>query len=287
MAISLIVFFAFLAMLFWGVGDFFIQRSVRKIGNVESLAWIGLIGVVGLFPLVIRDLSLLQNSTNLILIIGLGIILFISSMFNFKALEEGKLSIIEVVLEAELPITIALSLFFLKESLSMIQVIVILLILLGIVLTAIRSFEHFKSKVEKGVVLALLTAVLFGGVNILVGTSSKLVSPLMAIWGSWVVFTFISIIFIISKKGFKGFISHGSKNKKLILSMGILDTLAWAFYALAVSKSEISLITAITESYPAIALFMGVVFNKEKVMLHQYAGAFIAIVCSVLLSMTV
>jgi len=287
MAISFVVVFAFMAMLFWGFGDFFIQKSVKKIGSLESLAWIGLIGSVGLFPLVIKDLHLLQNFTNLILIVGLGIISFISVIFGFRALKEGKLSVVDVIIEAELPITIALGFIFLKESLTMTQMIIILFILLGIVLTAIKSFSHFKSRIEKGVILAFIAAIFFGGTNIMVGVSSKLISPIMAIWGSWVFFTLISIIFIISKKGFKKFLVHGSGNKKLIIATGIIDTLAWVFYALAVSKSEISLITAITESYPALALFLGVFFNNEKIMFHQYAGAFIAIVCSVLLSLTI
>ncbi len=53
MNIEYSIILAFVAMLFGGVGDFFIQRNVRKIGNLESLAYIGIIGALGLLPFVV------------------------------------------------------------------------------------------------------------------------------------------------------------------------------------------------------------------------------------------
>lgn len=287
MGVSIVIVFAFAAMLSWGFGDFFIQRSIRKIGGIETLAWIGLIGSIGLLPFVFKEISLLQNPSNLLLILGLGIISFASALFDFKALKEGKLSVTEVMLEAELPITIALSYIFLKEVLNTFQAIVILFILFGIILTAIKSFNHFRSRIEKGVVLAFIAAFLFGFLNVGIGFSSKLLSPLFVIWGSWAVYTVLCLVIIFFQGGSRKFFSQGLKNKRLILIIGVIDTLAWIFYAFALSKSEVSIVTAITESYPAIALILGVWVNKEKVLLHQYFGAAIAIVCSVLLSMTI
>jgi len=53
--------------------------------------------------------------------------------------------------------------------------------------------------------------------------------------------------------------------------------LAWLFYILATLKNEISITTAITESFPAIAIFLGAWFNKEKINWHQWLGAGIAL----------
>lgn len=287
MVINLVILFAFLAMLSWGFGDFFIQKSVKKLGIVGSLAWIGVIGSIVLLPLVFKDFGLLKDSTNLIIIVGLGVLTFVSAIFDFKALKDGKLSVVDVVIEMELPITIALSFIFLNEVLSGKQLLIVLFIFVGVVLTAIKSFSHFKSKIEKGVFMALVAALFFGILNVAVGFSAKTISPILVIWGSWVVFTIISLVFIVARGEFKKFISQGVENGKLVLVTGVVDTFAWVFYALALEKSKISLVTAITESYPAVALFLGVMINKEKVALHQYVGAVIAIACSVLLSMTI
>ncbi len=287
MSFELGILFAFGAMLFWGLGDFLIQRTTRKIGWLEALTWIGIIGSIGLLPFVWKDIHLLLDWRNLILVVGLGILSFIAAKFAFEAFKEGKISVVDVVLEIELPVTIALSFFFLKESLTMIQMIIILFILCGMILIATKSFNHLKAKVEKGVLLALCATIFMGGVNFLTGVSSKTITPLMAILGPWVITTIICVVFVVAREKPSKFFNDAKDIKSLIICMGIVDVLAWIFYAFAVQKNEISIITAITESYSAIAIVLGVWLNKERIMKHQWFGAALAIVGSVLLAISV
>ena len=65
--------------------------------------------------------------------------------------------------------------------------------------------------------------------------------------------------------------------------MGIFDMLAWLLYAFAVEGNEIALTIAITESYPAVALFLGLWLNHEKINWHQYCGAALALGASMFL----
>src|SRR3989344_6751943 len=277
MIIEISIIFAFLAMICWGFGDFFIQKCARKIGNLESLAYIGIIGTLLLIPFIIKDFNLIFSSYNLFLLFGLGIITFIAAILDFEALKEGKLSIIDVIFEIELPLTIVLSFIFLRESLTSLQFLFIFFILIGIIFTATKSFSHWRTRLEKGVIFAVLAAIAMSLVNFLTGVSAKEVSPLMAIWVPWIVFSFISMFIIIKRKNAKKFLKDGFKFKSIVVPMAIIDTAAWIFYALALVKEEISIITAITESYPALALFLGVYFNREKVRWYQYAGAIMAI----------
>ena len=286
MIIELSILFAFLAMFSWGIGDFLIQKVTRKLGDLETLTWIGVVGSIFLLPFVWKDISLFFVSSNMFLIIGLGVITFIAAILNFEALKKGKISVVDVVLEIELPITIALGFIFLGETLTTIQAIIIFFILCGIILIATQSFSHFKARIERGVIIAIIASIFMGGVNFLTGVSAKQITPLMAVWGPWVVFTIICIVVILFREGPRNLIKNASENKRLILWMGIIDTLAWVFYAFAVQDYEISIVTAITESYPAIALILGVWLNKEKILSHQWAGAALALICSVLLATT-
>lgn len=59
--------------------------------------------------------------------------------------------------------------------------------------------------------------------------------------------------------------------------MGIIDTLAWMFFAFATEQRELAITTAITESYPAIAMGLAIAFNQEKIKRHQWIGALLAI----------
>lgn len=274
------------AMLFWGIGDFLIQRSTRRVGDVQSLAFIGIIGAVGLTPFVIKEIPLLFSLSNMMLLLFLGIVTFFVALFYFEALKKGKLSVIEVIVELELPVTIVLGFIFFRETLSILQMFFISLIFIGIVLMATKSFEHFKTRLERGALLALISAIGMGIVNFLTAASSKQISPLMAIWVPWIIVFVMCIIYVAKREGLKKIFTNSLKFKYLILFMGIFDTIAWLFYAFAVRNNEISIITAITESYPAIGLFLGILINREKIRWYQYFGAFIALVLSFILALT-
>ncbi len=291
MVFELAVLIAFGAMICWGVGDFLIQRSTRKIGDVESLAWIGIIGSIGLLPFVIREFSLITTWAQAGVLGILGLVTFFAALANFEALKKGKLSVIEIVMTLELPITILLAVLFFQESFTLIQGSAVLLVFFGVILIATERFSHFKNMLkglEKGVMLALFGAISMGVVNFLTGTSAKSISPLLAIWVPWAIFTVMCLVVIQTRRrGIGIFKQHWRQHRMLIIAMGVFDTLAWLLYAFAVEGKEIALTVAITESYPTVALFLGLWFNKEKINWHQYCGAALALGASVWLGFTV
>lgn len=75
------------------------------------------------------------------------------------------------------------------------------------------------------------------------------------------------------------------KQKKIILAESIFDTLAWVFFAIAMVEIPVSMATAISESYPAIAVLLGILVNREIVKKHQILGMIIALISSVALAM--
>ncbi len=279
-----ILFAAFSAMILWAVGDFLIQKSTRKVGDLEALAFIGIIGTLGLIPFMIKDFDKLFSVSNLILLLVLGIVSFVAALFDLEALRIAKLSTTDIIIELELPITILMGYFFFKEGLSIMQFVITSFIFVGILLVATESFSHWKLKWERGILLAFLAAVGMGLINFLTSASSRDISPIMAVWAPWFILTVFCLVLIYKRGDFPKFAKNASKFKWLLLSMGIIDTAAWVFYSFAVFNENIGLITAITESYPAVALFLGVWLNKEKINWHQYLGAALAIVSSIALA---
>ncbi len=284
------LFAAFGAMLLWGVGDFLIQHSTRKVGNLESLAFISLIGTIGLFPFVLPELP--PKNPGLLLVIGA--VTFLVSLVNFEALRQGKLSVVEVILGIELPITALLGFVFFGEVISIAQAALILLILAGGATMAIDSFSIGRgkprpcrviTKLEKGATLAVITAVGMAAMNLVVATGSRQVSPIMAIWVPWLLMGAASLLLLWKNGRLGGLLGKGVRFRRLVIGMGIVDTLAWLFYATAVVKNGLAITTAITESYPAIALFLGVFVNREKIAKHQWFGAAVALLASVLLAL--
>ncbi len=65
--VNISIFAAIGAMLSWGFGDFIIQKGIKKIGDMEVLAWIGVFGSIGLIPFVWRDLSVVLERSNFLI----------------------------------------------------------------------------------------------------------------------------------------------------------------------------------------------------------------------------
>jgi len=284
---ELSVLAAFGAMLCWGFGDFLIQKSVRKVGDIEALAFIGIIGSIMLLPFVVFELPLLFSFENLALLCFVGIVTLVVALFDFEALKQGKLSVVEIVLEIELPATVLLGFLFFAEIVSTQQIILILFILLGVGLISLSnvSKRQFLKGLEKGILLAIISGIGMAFLNFFTAVASRKVSPIMAVWAPFVVFTIPCLAIIWRREGLKKLAANASKYKFTFLGMGIFDTIAWVFFATAVFEKQLAITIAITESYPAVAVLLAVCFNKEKIRKHQYAGAAIALAACILLGL--
>ena len=62
MGLAIGILFAFAALIFWGFGDFLIQRSTRKFGDWETLFLIATFGAIVLTPFVRNDLAQIFSS---------------------------------------------------------------------------------------------------------------------------------------------------------------------------------------------------------------------------------
>src|SRR3989344_9211120 len=92
------ILFALLALGSWGFGDFYIQRTARAIGTWKALFCIAAGGFIVFFPFAFRDLYLLRDEKNLLLLAFLSVITFLVALFNFEALKRGKIAVIEPLL---------------------------------------------------------------------------------------------------------------------------------------------------------------------------------------------
>ena len=282
------IFFAVGALISWGVGDFLIQRTTRKIGDWRTLFYIGLVAFVGLFPFVQNDVDILWEHPSDFVLIALGsIVMFFGALFDFEALKRGKIAIIEPLLALEVPITVGLSVTLWGETLSLTQSILIACVFFGIVLavTIRHGHLHYHKRIfERGVAFAGAGAVGMGLANFLVGVSSEVSSPLIAIWViQGFLFLFCSAYFIGQGKAAHLFADF-KKYPLLIVSQSIIDNLAWICYAYAVVFIPISIATTISESYIVLAALLGIFINKEKLRWHQYVGIATACVGVILLS---
>ncbi len=243
-----------------------------------------------MLPFVWGELGLIFSSGNIFYtLFFLGLITFVAAILNFQAYKKGKISVVEPVLELELPITIALGILFLSEKISLYQFLLSLSILGGIFLISspkisarLRSFS-----IEKGVMLAIFAAFFMALVNIFTATASRVSSPLLAIWTAWAIFGSICFAYILLSGKFRNMAYNARKYPKLIAGEAIFDTVAWVLYAVAMVSLPVSIVTAITESYPAITILLGLIISKETIFSHQKLGVGLTLLSTLLLSLSI
>ena len=282
------VLLAFGALFCWAFGDYFIQKTTKTIGIWKALLYITLTGTIVLLPFVNEEIpAILTNTSDLILLLATGVILFIAAIFEFRGFKEGKLSVIEPALGAELPITILLSIFIWNERPTLSQGLLMLSVFVGITLAVTLTHRHLhyhKSIFEKGVIFALLGAILMGVSNFLMGVSSQQTSPLLTMWFTSAILSVLSFTYMSMTGELHGFFASFRKYPGMILGETILDNLAWICYTFAMSLIPISLATTISESYIAVAVLLGFIINKDKLKHHQKVGIVLATAGVILLS---
>lgn len=280
------IIFALGALLLWGFGDFFIQRSTRAVGVWKTLFFNDLFAVVVLTPFIVSDLG--KATAGDFLLLGLlSIITAFAALFDFTALKEGKIAIVEPLLGIELPVTVGLSVLFAGEKLSLPELSLMGAVFVGIVLAVTIHHDHLhyhRRIFEKGVLLAGLGAIAMALMNVLVGLGSQRTSPLFTVWFFSVVLAIICGIYLFAKGEWKNFGSDLRQSGVIILKQAVVDNAAWVSYAFATTLIPIAIATTISESYIALAVLLGIFVNRERLARHQLVGVVLAIAGVIALS---
>jgi drug/metabolite transporter (DMT)-like permease len=219
------------------------------------------------------------------MLLGISIVLFAAALLDFEALKKGKIAIVEPIYALEVPVAAILAFSVIKESVDMIQLLLISLLVIGLVLVSLKSTKFSKKIwIEKGVILAVIGSVFMGVTNFLVGFASRVTNALVVNWFISVFLTLVCLFYIMSNHRMGKLIHDFENNKKLLLSMSLLDNLAWVAFAIAMTLIPIIIAVALSESYIALAALLGMAIGKEKLLIHQKFGLCVALSCAIILA---
>ncbi len=284
------IIFAFIALVSWGFGDFLIQRSARKFGDVIALFCITAFAGIVLFPFVYDDIfSLIASGDTgtITLLILTTLVIFFASLFDFEALRIGKLSAIEPIYAFEIIITASLSALIIKEQLNYLQMFLVFFVVVGIMLVSLKSFSHLKTiKWEKGIAYAIIATIAMGSANFLFGVGSRESHPLLVNWFTSFGMASVLLIYIIRSGKLATLKKDIQKHAPLLFGLSIIDNIAWVAFAYSTLSIPIAIATSISESYIVLAALLGLTLNREKLKNHQYVGLAVTPLAAILLSMT-
>jgi len=250
--------------------------------------YIDLIGVIMFTPFVLKTLiPTVRKPDDLVILLVASTVLLFAALVDFEALKNGKISVVEPIFAFEVPVTAILAYFFIQERITVPELSLIIVLVVGIALVATKSWRHFRLKIEKGVLLAILTTIFMGTANFLFGFGGRQTDPWLINWFTSAFLALVSLIYILSK-GQAGLILQDWRiNKNLITQVSIYDNLAWLFFTFSILYIPIAIATGISESYIALAALLGLVFNGEKLARHQWLGLIICSIAAVILAIIV
>ncbi len=294
MSIILGITVSFLAALMWGLGDFFIQKSTRKVGVWESLFILCLFGAIVLLPFCFHNLLILFDGSHIqdILITSVcGFTLFFAAMLIMQGMKLGKLSVIEPLYPLEIMMAGVISYFVLRENLSYVEIILMAVLILCFILLSTQEKDGSdkpdlrKLLLEKGVLMVAAGSILMGVADFFMGWGARVTDALTVNFIVNVIVTSMTLVYLVYTKRIGNLFSDIKRHSSIFLAMSVFDNAGWVLYAYAMVMAPIAIVTTITESSIIVAIFLGLFINKEKLQRHQYIGITGAAICAIALGL--
>ena len=273
MGISLGILFGIIAMISWGVADFFVAKAVRKSSVFKTLLWVQIV-IVMLFLLISPWLIKFQNiPLNLIVLTLITAFIGVVSLLAFyKGMQVGYVSIVSPISSAYAAITVILSLIFLSEKLTALQTIGVSLTISGAILTALRFHDILKLRLKNIATGAEYGAAAMIGWGVFFVFLGILISGLG--WFLPILLIKITSVFylLIYSAAVKKNISFPKDAVLFIVAIGLLEGIGLLFFGLGVTQIYTAIVTPISSAYPMITIILARIFFKETIELSNKIG---------------
>lgn len=283
---GLAIIFALVSYLTWSSGDIFGTVATRKLGAYSTTFWTLILGLVIFSFYIPFSLNEIQGLTPDIffLTIILGLILVTSSLAFNEALRIAHPALVGTIAASFSALVVALSLVFLKESITNYQLLAILIIFIGVIVSSLdfTAFGKEKFIFNKGVLLALAAMVGWGVYYTFVKIP---INEIGWFWPQYISFALFPLIYLVMKVR-KISLKKPTYEKALlplILAVSILRLGDFSF-SFAISKGLTSIVAPIAGSYPTLFVILGFLIFKDPIRKQQILGIIITVIGVITLS---
>jgi len=224
--------------------------------------------------------------THLEILVVFGLVVGINYCLYLKGIAKGKISLVQNIYSTSPIFVLILASVFLKEKLSLLQVMLIVLIVAAAVLTGLPKNvkqETTGIKFEKWFFWGLLGALVIGINDILAKKAVDITTATTVIFLFPIIDIPVALGFLwIEKKPFPPIF----KGKSFSTSLGVLinNVAALSFYE-AAGIGKISLISGILGSISLLTAALAFLFLKEKIDRRQAIGIGLVSLCVSLLGL--
>lgn len=282
-------------MLGWGLADFFAKKTIDKVGDLVTLAWAHIYGVVLVVSFVFarsyfenQAITLPEKSTEFLALAFFGVLQAFVYYYAYKAFGKGKLAILNPVFSSYSGFVVLLSVIVFGEILLQRQLYALLVVFAGVIVMNI-DFELFKLKKLK---LAKLP-----------GMKEMLVAVCFAalwtvLWGhfvsgkDWLVYAAIMYFFMTITILLICLFQRAKLNVlnsytwKYFFLIGFTEVIAYVGVSLGYSQSShTSIVAVLSAAFSLPTFILAYIFLKERVNVFQVLGAVLVVAGVVFVSM--
>jgi drug/metabolite transporter (DMT)-like permease len=280
------IFFALISFLCWGTGDIFATIVSRKLGSYSANIWASVFKLIVFsvyIPFAISSLSQLTlESTGMIAV--LSIVLAVANLSYNEGLRIANPSLVATISGSFIAVVVILSLIFLKESVTTYQILSIIVIFFGTLLSTldVKQLRKGIMKSGRGIILATVTMLLWGVYFTFIKIPVNEVGWFWPTYLSALSFPFV----VLFAKFRKSKMPNPNYDKCLLpfLLMVLITGIAEFSYNSAIDTGMTAVVAPIAGSYPVLLAILAYFIFRDPITRQQKIGIAISLLGIVSLS---
>jgi drug/metabolite transporter (DMT)-like permease len=279
------------SMVGWGSADFFAKKTIDKIGDIRTLFWQQLLGIIPLVVLFLFSPHLPHlHRFDLLFLLLLGAVSGLSYLPLYNGFGKGQLSLLSPIFASYSVLVAIISVVFLGEPLYLKRSLAIVIVLVGVLLISTDLKDFGRSMHKKAFKLAGLPEV----------------ASATVVYSIWLVFLdqfmngkqwvfYILLIRIFSTLTLLAYtrVKHiplWVKDRQLwkfLAFIGLFDVMAYSFVSYGFSHTQYpSVIVVLSATFSLPTLLLARVFLKERITKYQALAALVILAGVVLVSIS-
>ena len=260
-----------------GVADVISAGLTRAIGVLRTVFLLQFLGVVGMlvFALATGQLQAI-DSTDLIMMAGLTVLVVFFYLGFYKALQFGPIALVGPIVAAHSPVVVVLAVIFLGERISEWQIVAVVATVCGVVMASVdvEALRSRRTIIGLGVGLAIGVSIAAGFWQFAIAVMSKEMGWFAPVFLTrmFMVCILVPVVAVRRERPWRGL------NRKLaaaIVVVAALETLSLLAFTRGSQVGIVSIVAAASTAYPLIPIVGGIVLFKERLSALQFVGLFI------------
>ncbi len=268
----------------YGTSDFIARQAAHRTGHLRVLFYMEAAGMVILVPVaILLEHGLWRWSSAWLLVVGLGVLNTIATLFLYRSFEYGVLSVVSPLASSYPAVTAVLAILFLNDRPGVPATVGIVLVLAGIVILG-RGGVHPSNPRPKDAQLGVLSAgIAFAGYGVFYFALKYVVIDVGPVTVTALVRVVGVVVLFAASAG--GFLRIGTLPRALwpsLASMAALDSAAFIAYNVGILSGSVAVVGTLSGLFSAVTVALATGILRERLTRPQLAGV-VAIFAGVLL----